>query len=570
MIKHFLLAVLWVLAGSISSVAAVGLSLVAGESVELNLSGVSGDFVARVETLAPVEGISRYTVRFASPVTTAFPQNNEVIGEMYLPAEGGITSDPVILLHILNGNFELERLIALELARAGAPAFWFKLPFYGERRPETVSSSRPVSAPQLLQLLDQGSQDFQRAADFMGTWQEEGDGKVNAVGISMGGILAYYFASQEPRVGKIVSVMAGGDLWGIIQQARETRHMRAAFLEMSEEERTELIRELELRDPLHVAPLLRERMGSDNILMINASLDEVIPRIHAEKLAAALGIQDEVYWVEDVGHYSIAAKLGEVIGAMVRFLTNGSVEMRPVETKLAQMMDGDAVLTGFLSDLGSMLDPTSVPLAGQKLETSFTWVANSGDNVEGSFSWLRSPVGHYKLAVGAPGLGEIELGRGDRPWLFLPQQNTLLLGNDPGPEDSPLLMAGGRLMLNMQLLANMLQYGVRVPGLLDEMGRLEAESEAGVMRLTYRARRPAMTLVLDFNMDRGEYTYCEVRLREGTLKLDITHLDIATTLGNDDFNPPGAGDTMTVNAKHLQHAVALLLEAMGNKTKVWR
>lgn len=564
------LVTMFFVAGILSpALAEPNLPVVPGDASAYQASGVSGDFTVKVESLTPVEGVSRYKVSFPSPLVTEFPQNNEVIGELYLPKEENMTSDPVIILHILNGNFEMERLVALELARAGAPAFWFKLPFYGERRPESVTSARSVTAAQLLQLLDQGALDFQRSADFVSAWSK--DGQVSAAGISMGGILAYYFAAQEPRVGKIVSIMAGGDLWGIIQQARETRHMRAALLSMPEDARAEWVRELQLRDPLQVAPLLRERIGGENILMINAALDEVIPRTHAEKLAEALGIQENIYWVEGVGHYSIVAKLREVIGRMVQFLTNGTapVELLPEERQIHMMESGD-LLIDFLGDLGNLIDPSVLPPADQCFEASFVWESKGGDPVSGMFSWFRSRQGLYKLTLEVDGTGALQIGRGEYPWVFLPRQDMLLLGNGVGPQESPLMMSGGQLMLNLQLVANLLQYGVRIPGLLEESGRLESSTEGGVLRLTYNSKRPPATLVLDFSLQSGTCTYCEVRWKQGVLKLDIRELNTATSLDKDTFQPPAVKETVLVNADNLQRAIALFLEVLGQKTKAWR
>jgi len=567
--KYFPILVLSLSLPAILSVQAIELSSESGEQTLIEIAGNTGTFVAEVRTLSPVEGVSRYAVRFPSPIESEYPQNNEVMGEMYIPAGGDITQDPVILLHILNGNFELERLIALELARAGAPALWFKLPFYGDRRPEGVSSSRPVNAWQLLQLLDQGAMDFRRATDFMELWRPGGEGPVNVAGISMGGILSYYFASEEPRVGKIASIMAGGDLWGIIQTARESRNLRGAFFALDDEDRNKLVAELEVRDPLHVAPVLRERADAGKIIMINAENDEVIPRIHAEKLATALGMEEQVVWIKDVGHYSIAAKLGEVIETLVAFLTDGSAQISFVQAEVDWLLNSEAILTGFLSDLGRLVDPSAVRQAGQKLAFDFTWEGAQGQPYEGSFEWRRSTGGLYTLMVDTPQWGRVGLGQSEQPWVFLGGQETLFIGKEKSSR-SPLSMAGTSVMLKLQLLANALQYGVRVPGLLEDFGTLETKQEGSLLRLTYQGQRRPMTFLLNFDLDRGEYTYCELRLKEGTLKMELKGLEIATPVAGLDFTPPEAKDVLRVSSSNLQHTLALVLQIFDSKTDIWK
>lgn len=552
----------------------IALPMAEGDTSRFTIEGETGTFDVTLGWLFQADGIARYSVRFPSPVMTDYERNNTVIGELYLPENDKLASDPAILLHILNGNFELERLFAMQLAKAGAPAFWFKLPYYGERRPPQITSSRPVSAGQLLNLLDQGVEDYKRACDFMGTFRRSGQPlRVDLAGISMGGILAYYFASQEPRTGKICSIMSGGDLWGIIAHARETRGLRHAISQLDEAQTLEFREALAVRDPLHAADKLRVKAAAGDILMVNASEDEVIPSIYAQRLADALGIGDQIVWIEDVGHYSIAAKLNEVIENLVAFFTGKqgvSLPELPSMASLGAELDAEAVLVRFLSDLGVLLNPMAVMKGGQILDVDFDWIAPGASPASGHLSWSRTGQGGFALKANTTQWGNFGVGQSSRPWLYMGPSDLLLQGNDPVVDASLFTKGGGGLMLKLQLLSNMLQFGVRVPGLLQESGTLDSLQDGDYLTVSYNIRRRGIAMELVYQISSQQFVNCVITTRSGEARLRINGMSIDTTVEPSRLVPPKAREVLAVSSSNLQHTMAMVLEIIDDKVNVWK
>jgi len=542
-----------------------------GEQTEFEVSTESGAFTATAEKLSVTNGVGWFTIRFASPIESAHPENNRVTGELFLRLDQEWTGDPVVLLHILNGDFSLERLIALELATAGVPSFWFKLPFYGDRRPAEISSSRPVSPSQLLQLIDQGAHDFQRSCDFMTLWQRDSDSRINVTGISMGALLGFHFASLEPRVGKISSIMGGGDLWGIIQTARETRGAWEAFSDLSQEERDELQKEVAARDPLQAAAILRPKALAGDILMINATEDEVIPRIHAEQLGAALGIQDAIVWMEGVGHYSMAARFGEIIQRQVDFFTDTSAVPESAKAAPTLAIEPDGVLFArFLDQLSLMIDPTTHVENGQRLHLDFVWQDKSGETNSGALDWRRAKNGDYSLQLNAEPWGGIGIGTSQQPWIHFADQDMLLLGSSADQKITYLDKADNGIALKLQLIATFMRFGARIPGLLEDHGTLESIREGNTTRLTYQAKRRPDRIVVDYDTSIARYTACEIHYQGNRLSIDIQAMEVDTTFEPTPIVAPKAADTLRVNSLHLQHTLALVLEVIDNKVAIGR
>ena len=225
----------------------------------------------------------------------------------------------MVCLHILHGNFELERITCSTLAAHGIPALMIKLPYYGERAPPAGRAAMLKDPKLILGALPQGIEDVRRAVDVLRSRDEVNPSAVGAIGISLGAIVAATAAAQEPRIARTALILAGGDLAAIIDHARETRELSQFIRNLPARDQAEIQQALLRVDPLCSADRLRARAQQGRVLMINAADDEVIPRACTRKLAEALGMADRVRWLPGLGHYTAIAALPDVLHAAVDF-----------------------------------------------------------------------------------------------------------------------------------------------------------------------------------------------------------------------------------------------------------
>lgn len=251
----------------------------------------------------PLETVSAsYTIHevtFPSPVSTPHPANNTVHCEYFLPRAAGPHS-AVIVLHILGGDFDLARLFARQLAERGVAALFLKMPYYGPRRAEGVPARMVSDDPRAtVEGLTQAVLDVRRATALLAARPEVDSRRLGIFGISLGGITAALAAGNEPRLGHVCLLLAGGDLGQVAWESPALTRVRTRWEAEGGTRETllELMREV---DPITYAPRLRGR----RVLMLNALRDEVIPPRCTEALWQALG-EPPIRWI-DAGHYSSA------------------------------------------------------------------------------------------------------------------------------------------------------------------------------------------------------------------------------------------------------------------------
>src|SRR5436190_23651606 len=74
----------------------------------------------------PISGVEMFEVRFPSPVTTKYPENNTVHAEYYRPKTPG-PHPAVIVLDITGGSQLLSRTIARHLAQNGVAGMFVQM-----------------------------------------------------------------------------------------------------------------------------------------------------------------------------------------------------------------------------------------------------------------------------------------------------------------------------------------------------------------------------------------------------------------------------------------------------------
>ncbi len=262
-------------------------------------------------------GMEISLVTFPSPVETAHPENNTVHCEYFRPLTPG-KHPAVVVLHILGGDFDLSRLFCRNLASHNVAALFLKLPYYGPRRPDGKEVRMINEDPQItVANMRQGILDIRRGAAWLCGQDEVDDDQLGIFGISLGGITSALASTAEPRFQKICLMLAGGDMAKIAWESPELKDVRARWLDKggSTDEFFAIIKQI---DPVTYGDRVRGR----KILMLNASHDEVIPKVCTESLWHAFG-EPEIIWME-AGHYSAMRFIFDGLTHVTRFFKDES------------------------------------------------------------------------------------------------------------------------------------------------------------------------------------------------------------------------------------------------------
>lgn len=244
--------------------------------------------------------------RFPSPITERW---GEVHGTYYAPArlKPGERVPAAVVVHHLGGSFEAERYLAQHLAQNGVAAFAILLPNYGPRqekgtRQGFLQPSDPVGS---FAGFRQAALDVIRASDFLRAMPEVDPERVGAVGVSLGAIVTALARGVDTRLGRTVLVVGGADVSRLLVESPEAKGMleRAGGLVRPED----LEKVLRPVDPITFA----HRVPTEDVLMLNARRDEIIPEGCTRSLWEALG-QPRIRWF-NCGHYGIALHLVSIM-----------------------------------------------------------------------------------------------------------------------------------------------------------------------------------------------------------------------------------------------------------------
>jgi len=242
----------------------------------------------RRETKADV-----YTVSFPSAPCADASGNGLVSGELFLPqssAEDRHAVPVVIILHMFSANFSLIRPVCRRLCKEGVAAFMLYLPHAGPRAQGNARRRLRRDTLFFLNMFQQACGDTDRACQIF--LQQPEFSRVDLMGVSLGGLIAATTAGKNALFSRIMLLLAGGDLRGIMKQAFLVRHMARAFEEAPDKEREELLQGLHEIEPLLYAGGMKERAEAGNVLMVNGAYDRVIPPANALMLAATIGLPD--------------------------------------------------------------------------------------------------------------------------------------------------------------------------------------------------------------------------------------------------------------------------------------
>ena len=248
-----------------------------------------------------------FEISFPSAFKSTFEQNNTVYCE-YFRAKGDQKRASVILLDILEGSLTVSRLIAHSLASSGVDACIMTLPHYGPRRMPDDKLIEFMKDPNMfIASVQQAVMDVRRTACWIESQPQVDKERIGLCGTSLGGLIAALAGGVDGGFKKIALVLAGGDISAVLTtDSREVREIKQHLSEMNltDEKISALFEPIE---PLTFA----DRLKKSNILMINGSLDTIVPPACAQKLADATGA--EICWF-NTDHYGMSKYLLAALG----------------------------------------------------------------------------------------------------------------------------------------------------------------------------------------------------------------------------------------------------------------
>jgi len=428
-------------------------------------------FSYRIRPLGEQPGVRILRITYPSPVVTPVEQNNMVPADYYLPMGIGRGDPPrpaVICMHILDGDFELVRIICSSLARRGIPAIMFKLPYYGERAlpggPEAMARR-----PELFfQAIDQAMFDVRRTVDVLASRPEVRGDRIGITGISLGGLVAAGAAGADERIHRAAMILAGGDLMAIINHARETRVLKEMIDRLPDDERAEIEAAIGRVDPLHFAPELRKRAQRGQVMMINASEDEVIPPDCTQKLARALGISDQVVWLEGLGHYTAMAELPRALKMTGEFFAQDMPPgIQAPKAAAGPEMSPLSLVAAVVADATTML--TTKPTEGRchLIDVAADVSLNDEEEVSGRIRLIRGSGERFRIECRVPGRLDAEMGQGRAPWMAGAGKRAFVgdAGADFTPGD-PLKFARKEDLMKLRMAAGAAAGVVLAPDIL--------------------------------------------------------------------------------------------------------
>jgi dienelactone hydrolase len=550
-------------------------------------------FEYRIEAREEKSSIVVYRLSYPSPVVSPVPQNNTIPGEYYLPR--GIRSTDhgrpaVIVLHILNGNFELERMCSTMLAAHGIPAILFKLPYYAERAPPGGRAALADDPQRFSGALAQAVEDVRRTVDLLASRPEVDPRRIGTIGISLGGILAATAAGQEPRLARVMLVLAGGDLMELIRRAPEAGQLRAVLGQLPPHQRQSVERALRSVDPLSHAAALCDRARAGRVLLVNAAQDNTMPRVCTEKLAAALGIPDRVVWLEGLGHYTAMAAFPRILTMSVNFFgedlgqgtgdrgqgignreqgtgdraqrtghrATSSVARPPNPEPRTLNPPPARVVLGVLQDMVAF--GASEPAASRCHLADISWSAtlSGGKPLSGRLMLARGQGGRFRVEFDVPGFARAAIGQDRFPWIASAAQ-TVFCGSAQDARRDPLALADPKMLMKLRVAAGAVAGLSLAPDMLEQVLTVTCQTPPGgpeTLRLALHQRRGSARLVLQADGKTPQALEVDAQGVHGRLVFRAWRRNAAIPQGL--FDPPGGRKTQQVDSAALYQMLAAM------------
>ena len=241
------------------------------------------------------------------------------------PAGAGAAASPapaVLLVHSLHPDMPVATMLARGLSGRGVHAFILELPGYGSRRAEPELMTGVTTLLRGAQAVT----DTRRGYDVIRAMADQAvllpvvpridPQRIAVQGTSLGSFVAAAASATDRRFSETFLLLSGGDGVDILNRGqKDAFHLRNALRHYGYDD-LRLAALLQIIEPLTLA----HRLEPATTWMFNASDDVVIPRLNADRLADAIGLEpSHRVWMPG-NHYTSFLLLPGVLERMCEVL----------------------------------------------------------------------------------------------------------------------------------------------------------------------------------------------------------------------------------------------------------
>lgn len=243
-------------------------------------------------------------IQFPSAITSGDPVNDVVSMEWHFSKDqnGAIQKAPaIVVVHESGSRMEVGRIFASSLCHLGFHTFMIQLPYYGHRRAEGRSREE---ANQFLSIK-QAVSDVRRARDAVAAIPFIDTRTIALQGTSLGGFVSTTAASLDAQYDAVFLMLAGGDLYDILQNgAKDAAKARERL------EKHGLVGDQLKAITLAVEPIrVAHRLPSQQVWLYSGLYDQVVPFKNALLLARTMQLQETHHIRMPANHYTGAVFL---------------------------------------------------------------------------------------------------------------------------------------------------------------------------------------------------------------------------------------------------------------------
>jgi dienelactone hydrolase len=169
-----------------------------------------------------VRGTHADFLRFTSPVTTPFPENN-LVNARWFPAQG---NRAVVLLPHWNSDALSYNSLCRVLNWMGIAVLRLSMPYHDIRRPAEIDRADYAVSANIGRTLDsvrQGVIDARCCLDWL---ESQGYNRLGIVGTSLGSCYAFIATAHDPRIQVAAFNHASTYFADVVWHGQSTRHIR--------------------------------------------------------------------------------------------------------------------------------------------------------------------------------------------------------------------------------------------------------------------------------------------------------------------------------------------------------
>jgi hypothetical protein len=243
------------------------------------------------------EETNRYSMYLVKFNIRDFPEITNRFAKTYYFVQKTAGKSPcIVVLPPTGGGMELVEMFAKYFAQRGFTAigFYRREMFFNPKQDLEYNKN----------LFRQSVIDVRRAIDFLQGQPGVDPDKIGIMGASLGGIISALAMEADKRLQAMVTMVAAGDLPMILDRSNYSRiyRFRRSLMERYHLQREDIYRfgrkGLTDIDPLAYA----ERIDPSRVLMINGSLDTIVPLAAARETWEAFGRPE--WRILPVSHYT--------------------------------------------------------------------------------------------------------------------------------------------------------------------------------------------------------------------------------------------------------------------------